>query len=59
MLTSLYKPDPLTVVELHDARNLQRKFDLDGALPLGVCIAIWSVLAAAGWGVVYLLFRLI
>ncbi len=58
-MSSIYKPEPLTVVDLHDARSQQKKFDVDAPLPLGVCIIIWTALAGAGWGLVYLLFQLI
>jgi hypothetical protein len=58
-MSSIYKPEPLTVVDLPDARSQPKKFDVDAPLPLGVCIIIWTALAGAGWGLVYLLFQLI
>ena len=59
MLTSTYKPDPQPVVDLDDARGQRTPLDVDAPLPLAVCFAIWAALAGAGWGLVYLLFRLI
>jgi hypothetical protein len=55
------------VVQLPDARPIigdgqDRRSpwaSMDTPLPLGVCLAIWAALAAAGWLAVYLMVRFI